>query len=78
MEKNRVSPCLSLYTLYAVIFELRKLESQNLYFIFFLSSGSFKIIYVTPERLAKSKRFMNALQKCYLAKRLHLIAVDEG
>lgn len=43
-----------------------------------LISGPFKILYVTPERLAKSKRFMNALQKCYLAKRLHMIAVDEG
>lgn len=41
-------------------------------------SGSFKLLYVTPERLAKSKRFMNALQKCYLAKALDLIAVDEG
>lgn len=37
----------------------------------------FKLLYVTPERLAKSKRFMNALQKCYLAQKLHLIAIDE-
>lgn len=36
------------------------------------------MLYVTPERLAKSKRFMNALQKCYLANKLHLIAIDEG
>lgn len=43
-----------------------------------LLSAMFKILYVTPERMAKSKRFMNALQKCYLAKRLHLVAVDEG
>lgn len=41
------------------------------------TTGPFRILYVTPERLAKSKRFMNALQKCYLAKKLHLIAIDE-
>lgn len=45
------------------------------FWMFFL--GPFRILYVTPERLAKSKRFMNALQKCYLAKKLHMIAVDE-
>lgn len=28
--------------------------------------------------MAKSKQFMNALQKCYLAKKLHMIAIDEG
>lgn len=37
----------------------------------------FKLLYVTPERLAKSKRFMNALQKCYLAQKLNMIAIDE-
>lgn len=47
-------------------------------FFSFLFSGPFKILYVTPERLAKSKRFMNALQKCYMNKQLNLIAVDEG
>lgn len=52
-----------------------KNEIKNIY-NFLL--GSFKLLYVTPERLAKSKRFMNALQKCYTAKRLHLIAIDEG
>lgn len=32
---------------------------------------------MTPERLVKSKTFMNALQKCYLAKKLSYIAIDE-
>lgn len=35
------------------------------------------MLYVTPERLAKSKRFMAALQKSYFAGKLDLIAIDE-
>lgn len=38
---------------------------------------SLKLLYVTPERLAKSKRFMTSLQKCYFAKKLDRFAVDE-
>uniref|UniRef100_A0A1B0CJD7 ATP-dependent DNA helicase n=1 Tax=Lutzomyia longipalpis TaxID=7200 RepID=A0A1B0CJD7_LUTLO len=38
---------------------------------------AFKLLYVTPERLAKSKRFMSSLQKCYFAKKLDRIAIDE-
>ncbi|XP_013143470.1 PREDICTED: ATP-dependent DNA helicase Q1-like [Papilio polytes] len=36
-----------------------------------------KLVYVTPERLAKSKRFMSNLQKCYIDGRLQRIAIDE-
>lgn len=36
-----------------------------------------KLLYVTPERLAKSKRLMSALQKCYENKNLARIAIDE-
>jgi len=36
-----------------------------------------KMIYVTPEKLAKSKRFMTKLQKMYQLKHLARIAVDE-
>lgn len=36
-----------------------------------------KLLYITPERMAKSKRFMTALQKCYLAKHLDRFAIDE-
>ncbi|XP_047529192.1 ATP-dependent DNA helicase Q1-like [Vanessa atalanta] len=36
-----------------------------------------KLLYVTPERLAKSKRFMSNLQKCYAEGRLQRIAIDE-
>ncbi|CAG5051766.1 unnamed protein product [Parnassius apollo] len=36
-----------------------------------------KLVYVTPERLAKSKRFMANLQKCYADGRLQRIAIDE-
>ncbi|RKP14900.1 P-loop containing nucleoside triphosphate hydrolase protein [Piptocephalis cylindrospora] len=31
------------------------------------SAGSVRLIYVTPERIAKSKRFIGALEKCYRA-----------
>ncbi|CAH0398051.1 unnamed protein product [Chilo suppressalis] len=38
---------------------------------------SIKLLYVTPERLAKSKRFMSNLQKCHSDGRLQRIAIDE-
>lgn len=40
--------------------------------------GSMKILYVTPEKISKSKRFMSKLEKCYHAGRLSLIAIDVG
>ncbi|KAI8435631.1 hypothetical protein MSG28_003896 [Choristoneura fumiferana] len=36
-----------------------------------------KLLYVTPERFAKSKRFMANLQKCFADGRLQRIAIDE-
>ncbi|OEL16729.1 Mediator of RNA polymerase II transcription subunit 34, partial [Dichanthelium oligosanthes] len=40
--------------------------------------GELKILYVTPEKISKSKRFMSKLEKCHNAGRLSLIAVDEA
>ncbi|KAJ9586228.1 hypothetical protein L9F63_020137 [Diploptera punctata] len=40
-------------------------------------NGRLKLLYVTPEKLAKSKRFMTKLQKMYGLGRLSLIAIDE-
>eukprot|EP00252_Welwitschia_mirabilis_P014407 TRINITY_DN3165_c0_g1_i1.p1 TRINITY_DN3165_c0_g1~~TRINITY_DN3165_c0_g1_i1.p1 ORF type:complete len:752 (-),score=164.35 TRINITY_DN3165_c0_g1_i1:322-2577(-) len=37
-----------------------------------------KILYVTPEKISKSKRFMSKLEKCNHAGRLSLIAIDEA
>uniref|UniRef100_A0A0R3RRP8 ATP-dependent DNA helicase n=1 Tax=Elaeophora elaphi TaxID=1147741 RepID=A0A0R3RRP8_9BILA len=39
--------------------------------------ASLRLLFVTPEKLAKSKRIMNRLEKCNEMKRLKLIAVDE-
>lgn len=39
--------------------------------------SSLKIIYVTPEKVAKSKRFMAEMEKCYNANRLDRIVIDE-
>lgn len=36
-----------------------------------------KLLYVTPERFAKSKKFMSNLEKCYTDGRLQRIAIDE-
>lgn len=41
------------------------------------SMGPVRLIYVTPERIAKSKRFIGALEKCYRSGRLGRIVVDE-
>lgn len=35
-----------------------------------------KILYVTPEKVSKSKRFMSKLEKCHHAGRLSLISID--
>jgi superfamily II DNA helicase RecQ len=40
-------------------------------------TSQLRLLYVTPEKLAKSKRFMSKLEKCHEAKRLKLIAIDE-
>ncbi|KAH0617126.1 hypothetical protein JD844_028806 [Phrynosoma platyrhinos] len=40
-------------------------------------SSQLKLIYVTPEKIAKSKMFMSKLEKAYQAGRLTHIAVDE-
>ncbi|XP_021889892.1 mediator of RNA polymerase II transcription subunit 34 isoform X4 [Carica papaya] len=37
-----------------------------------------KLLYVTPEKISKSKRFMSKLEKCYSACRLSLISIDEA
>lgn len=39
--------------------------------------SSLKILFATPEKLAKSKRFMSKLEMAYKAKRLQRIAIDE-
>ena len=41
------------------------------------SDRSMRLLYVTPEKLAKSKRFMNRLEKAYSAKCLDRIVIDE-
>uniref|UniRef100_A0A2N9E2A6 DNA 3'-5' helicase n=1 Tax=Fagus sylvatica TaxID=28930 RepID=A0A2N9E2A6_FAGSY len=38
--------------------------------------GDLKILYVTPEKISKSKRFVSKLEKCHHAGHLSLIAVD--
>ncbi|KAM4820402.1 ATP-dependent DNA helicase Q1 [Thomomys bottae] len=40
-------------------------------------SSKLKLIYVTPEKIAKSKMFMSRLEKAYEAKRFTRVAVDE-
>ena len=42
------------------------------------SKSSLKLVYVTPEKIAKSKRFMNHLEKVYRASRLSGIILDEA
>lgn len=40
-------------------------------------NSKLKLIYVTPEKIAKSKMFMSRLEKAYEAGRFTRIAVDE-
>ena len=39
--------------------------------------SSLHLIYVTPEKLAKSRRFMNRLEKAYSLGRFHRLVIDE-
>lgn len=39
--------------------------------------STLKLLYVTPERIAKSKRFMSSLEKSHKLKQLALIVIDE-
>ncbi|VDM37713.1 unnamed protein product [Toxocara canis] len=41
------------------------------------AGSSFRLLYVTPEKLAKSKRVMNRLEKCAEMGRLKVVAIDE-
>ncbi|KAK9095662.1 hypothetical protein Scep_027131 [Stephania cephalantha] len=40
--------------------------------------GDLKMLYVTPEKISKSKRFVSKLEKCHHAGRLSLISIDEA
>ena len=40
-------------------------------------NSALKLLYVTPEKLAKSKRFMSKLQKMFQQNKLARIAIDE-
>ncbi|KAK8949543.1 Mediator of RNA polymerase II transcription subunit 34 [Platanthera zijinensis] len=40
--------------------------------------GDLKMLYVTPEKISKSKRFMSKLEKCHNNGRLALISIDEA
>lgn len=53
-----------------------KEEEKFLYKALEKGEGELKILYVTPEKISKSKRFMSKLEKCHNAGRLTLVAVD--
>ncbi|GJZ29815.1 mediator of RNA polymerase II transcription subunit 34 isoform X1 [Tanacetum coccineum] len=40
--------------------------------------GDLRVLYVTPEKVSKSKRFMSKLEKCHHAGLLSLILIDEA
>lgn len=52
-----------------------KEDKMQIYHFLNKSEGHFKIIYVTPEWLSNSKKFMNSLQKCHKSQRLARFAV---
>lgn len=42
------------------------------------NESGIKLVYVTPEKISKSKRFIAKLEAAYRMKRLHRIVVDEA
>lgn len=63
------------YFIYYIL-QILFITIYKLSFTFSLGS-TLKLLYVTPERLAKSKRFMSNLQKCYAQKHLDRIAIGK-
>ncbi|KAL3818387.1 hypothetical protein ACJIZ3_004292 [Penstemon smallii] len=55
-----------------------KEEEKFIYKALEKGEGELKILYVTPEKISKSKRFMSKLEKCHHAGRLSLISIDEA
>lgn len=53
-----------------------KEEEKLIYKALEKGEGDLKILYVTPEKISKSKRFMSKLEKCHHAGRLSLISID--
>lgn len=53
-----------------------KAEEKSIYTSLEKGEGDLKILYVTPEKVAKSKRFVSKLEKCNHGGRLSLIAID--
>eukprot|EP00249_Psilotum_nudum_P010076 c22317_g1_i1 orf=257-2596(+) len=55
-----------------------KEEEKTIYQSLEKGKGDLKILYVTPEKIAKSKRFMSKLEKCNQSGGLSLLAIDEA
>eukprot|EP00850_Spirogloea_muscicola_P001648 SM000006S19413 [mRNA] locus=s6:620903:626921:+ [translate_table: standard] len=55
-----------------------KAEMAAIYSALEKGEGQLRLLYVTPEKVAKSKRLMSKLEKCNHAGRLSLIAIDEA
>ncbi|KAL6965388.1 Werner syndrome ATP-dependent helicase, variant 2 [Sarracenia purpurea var. burkii] len=55
-----------------------KEDEKYIYKVLEKGEGELKILYVTPEKISKSKRFMSKLEKCHHAGRLSLISIDEA
>ncbi|KAJ3691766.1 hypothetical protein LUZ61_020930 [Rhynchospora tenuis] len=55
-----------------------KEEEKFIYKALDKGEGALKILYVTPEKISKSKRFMSKLEKCNHGGRLSLVAIDEA
>ncbi|KAL5550533.1 hypothetical protein UlMin_000709 [Ulmus minor] len=51
-------------------------EEKFIYKVLEKGEGDMKILYVTPEKISKSKRFMSKLEKCHHAGCLSLISID--
>lgn len=51
-------------------------EEKSIYKALEKGEGDLRILYVTPEKVAKSKRFVSKLEKCNHGGRLSLIAID--
>ena len=61
---------------------LEKSQKDTIFFVLFFqdmvnAKGELKLLYVTPEKLSKSKRFMAKLQKSYSLGLFNRLAIDE-
>lgn len=74
-----INKCMCVFFFFSIYFLFWLLQEDSKYVMAGMidKNSPFKLLYVTPEKIAKSKLFMSKLEKAYNMGLLERIAVDE-